>query len=88
MMTTWLPAVVRDILNRFVLLVSGLLCAVIARQLFEHAMILRHRGEVSMTLAIPYFPFIVVVGVCFAILALVLFIQTIVPARRTGDDIL
>ena len=82
MMTTWLPTPVRHLLDRIVLFVSGLLCVAISVQLFKHAGVLKDRGEVSMTLAIPYFPFIMVVGLCFAILAAVLFIQTIAPHGR------
>lgn len=83
--TILLPRFVRNLIDRFVLLVSGALCVVIAWRLFEQAQVLRSRSEVSMTLAIPYFPFIIVVGGCFAVLAIVLFIQTIVPRQEVSE---
>ncbi|MEX0407852.1 TRAP transporter small permease [Aquibium sp. LZ166] len=86
MLTAWLPSRVTDILHRLVLLVSGALCAVIAVQLVKHAHVLSNRGEVSMTLAIPYYPFILVVGCGFAILSVVLWIQMIAPREKQSED--
>lgn len=75
----------RIILERIVLLVSGVLCIAIAWRLFDYALVLRGREEVSMTLAIPFYPFIVVTSLCFAMLAFVLLVQVIAP-RDEADD--
>lgn len=74
-----IPPRLRALLERTVLLVSGVLCGVIVWRLVVYALVLRDKGEVSMTLAIPYFPFILVLGVCFLMLAVVLVVQSIAP---------
>ena len=67
------------------LLASGLLCVTISWRLFDYALVLRGRQEVSMTLAIPFYPFIIVTSLCFGMLAFVLFVQVITPSDSPRD---
>lgn len=61
------------ILESITSMISAIVSALIAWQLFGYGLHLYDSNEMSMTLAIPYYPFIGVVGLCFALLALVLF---------------
>lgn len=69
----YLPKRIQLIVESVTSLIAAIVSALIAWQLFAYSLHLCQSNEVSMTLAIPYYPFIAVVGLCFALLALVLF---------------
>jgi len=83
MLSSSLPPLVRLVLEKIVLLISGVTCVAIGWQLFEHGFVLAERGEVSMTLAVPFYPLIYVSGLCFEMLAFVLFVQAAAGSDRT-----
>lgn len=80
-----MPPRLRAGLERAGLLASGAFCAVVVWRLLVYALVLRDRGEVSMTLAVPYFPFIVIAGGCFLILAAVLILQAVAPGEEASE---
>lgn len=69
----YLPKRIQLIVEAVTSLISAIVSALIAWQLLAYGFHLYDSNEVSMTLAMPYYPFIAVVGLCFALLALVLF---------------
>jgi TRAP-type C4-dicarboxylate transport system permease small subunit len=73
-------------LERVLALVCGGLSIVIFWRLIVYGLDLRERDEVSMTLAIPFWPALVAIGICFAVLSLVFIVQAAMPADRTPAD--
>jgi len=69
----YLPKHLQLIVESITSLISAIVSALIAWQLFAYSLHLYESNEVSMTLAIPYYPFIGVVSLCFLLLTLVLF---------------
>lgn len=61
------------VLRRAIALASMAVCLLIGWRTAVYGVSLWHRGEVSMVLSIPFYPFIFVVSLCFLLLAFVLF---------------
>ena len=79
------PRPVRVVLERVVALASMIVCLLIAWRSVLYGMTLWERGEVSLTLSIPFYPFIFAVSLCFVLLAFVLFADLLGAGDRESQ---
>ncbi len=80
-----LPKPAASILKRVLALICMGLCALLAWRLVAYGMILWGRHEVSLTLFIPFFPFIFVLSVCFIVLAFVFLTDALGAGSRESQ---
>ncbi|HWE15850.1 MAG TPA: TRAP transporter small permease [Hyphomicrobiaceae bacterium] len=78
----FLPARVRALLESVTSFLCLLLCVLIAWRCIIYAIGLWESKEVSLTLGIPFYPFAMIVGASFALLALTLLIDSIRAAAE------
>jgi TRAP-type C4-dicarboxylate transport system permease small subunit len=74
---TFLPPRARALLDSFTSLLCVLMCLLIAWRCVVYALDLWETKEVSMTMGLPFYPVILVVGASFALLALALLIDSL-----------
>jgi TRAP-type C4-dicarboxylate transport system permease small subunit len=67
--------------------ISAIVCLLIAWQCAVYALDLWEAEEVSMTLAIPFYPIILVIGACFAMLAVVFVTDALKPVHRAAPQV-
>lgn len=67
--------------------ISAIVCLLIAWRCAVYALDLRESEEVSMTLAIPFYPIILVMSACFAMLAVVFVIDGLEPADHAAPQV-
>ncbi len=76
-------------LQKFVEGISYLLCAVffliVSKKTLQWGSIIRHSGEVSETLRIPFYPFVYATAIGFLILSLALFVDTLILLTGKGE---
>jgi TRAP-type C4-dicarboxylate transport system permease small subunit len=74
---TFLPPRARALLESVTSFLCLLMCLLIAWRCVVYAIGLREAREVSLTMGIPFYPFVLVVGVSFALLAFALLVDAI-----------
>jgi TRAP-type C4-dicarboxylate transport system permease small subunit len=79
---TYLSPRVRALLTCITSLLSLVLCLAIAWRSIVYAVELWEAKEVSMTMGIPFFPIVLVVGASFALLALALLVDSLRAAAE------
>ena len=67
----------QSILDSITSLVAMVLFAIVSWQMWLYAKELALKGEVSMTIQIPVYPFIYAVSICFAVFALTILVDLI-----------
>jgi TRAP-type C4-dicarboxylate transport system permease small subunit len=72
----------QECIDAITTLVSSVLFAIVAWQMWLYAAELASKGEVSMTVQIPMSPFIYLVSVCLAVLSLVIFVECVRHAGK------
>jgi TRAP-type C4-dicarboxylate transport system permease small subunit len=71
-------------LARMNAVISAAVCLLIAWQCAAYAIDFWESGEVSMTLAVPFYPLILIVSASFAMLALIFITDCIAPAEQVS----
>jgi TRAP-type C4-dicarboxylate transport system permease small subunit len=79
---TILPARARALLESITSFLSLLLCLLIAWRCVVYAIEIWQSKEVSSTMGIPFWPFVIVVGVSFALLAFALLVDSLKAAAE------
>ena len=79
---TFLSARSRAIMESITSFLSLILCLLIAWRCVVYAIGLWETKEVSLTLAIPFYPFVMIVGASFALLAYALLIDSLKAAAE------
>jgi TRAP-type C4-dicarboxylate transport system permease small subunit len=82
MLVTKLPKTVQKVISIIVHLFSITLFIVLAVRSFRYGLSLQSSGEVSMTLLLPFYPFVWAMGVCAIVVALVLIMQLFQKLRE------
>ena len=81
MLHSYMSPRVRTWVERVNATIAAALCLVVAWRCVVYALDLRAAKEVSMTLAIPFWPINMVIGACFVLLALVFVLDAVKPDR-------
>ena len=72
----------RRIVNIFVNVLGMMLWTIVAWRSFLYGTDLLKAGEVSMTLEMPIYPFVYMVGICAIVTVLVILVQTVSVIRK------
>jgi TRAP-type C4-dicarboxylate transport system permease small subunit len=83
MLVTRLPKMAQKVISSFVHCFGILLFVILGLKSFSYGQALQSSGEVSMTLQIPFYPFVWGMGFCCLVVALVLVTQMIKMLRET-----
>jgi len=83
MLVRKLPRIPQKVISTVVHCFSILLFIILAWQSYTYGLSLQSGGEVSMTLHIPYYPFVWGLGFCSLVVVLVLIMQMVKMLRTT-----
>lgn len=84
MLVTKLPRTAQKVISTIVHCLGIGLFVILAWQSYTYGVALQASGEVSMTLRIPYYPFVWGLGFCSLVVVLVLIMQMIKMLRNGG----
>ena len=81
-----LPLKVQKVIDTFIGIITTVLLFLITRNIILYAQQMRLNGEVSLTVGLPHFPFVLILGLGFGMLALVIVGKVLSLYTKDGDQ--
>ncbi|WP_138419598.1 TRAP transporter small permease [Aquibacillus sediminis] len=81
-----LPRKVQKVIDSLIGIISAIFLFFVTRNIILYADEMRQNGEVSLTIGLPHFPFVVILGIGFGLLGLVVIGKVLSLYTKEGDQ--